>query len=165
MKKLFIFLGFVFLLGLVFAVQPATKVEAAAVEYTVKFTANGGTGEMASVKTGPTFKVPECTFGAPAGKEFSGWKVYGTTTIKQPGETLKVTKDTELVAQWKQIAGQGEEQGGSGEQSGSGQQQVTPAPTPAPQPEKKGCGSGAVVVASFGALALGAVILLKRKQF
>ena len=169
MKKLFIILGFLFVLGLCFIAQPAMKVAAAG--YTVTFDANGGTGEMAPVTvTTPKYTLPDCLFGAPQGKEFKCWKVYGDTKDYNVGASIKVTKDVKLIAQWKLV------ESGSSTPDPTTPDPTTPDPTTpepsvTPQPstpvqeEKKGCGAKAVYIVGFGALALGAVILIKRKQF
>ena len=71
----------------------------------VSFDANGGTGSMSAVNVtiGDEYTVPACTFTAPSGKEFAGWKL-GDETV-QPGATITVEKDITLVAQWKTTAG------------------------------------------------------------
>ena len=81
--------------------------------YTVSFTSNGGQGSMADVADQlGEYTLPDCTFTAPEGNHFDGWKVNGQ------GETLKagakmnlnynrelsanitISANTQLVAQW-----------------------------------------------------------------
>ena len=71
------------------------------VYYTVSFNANGGTGEISSitVKEGEQATLPECTFTAPADKEFKCWIVGNSK--KQPGDKIDVTGDIEVFASWK----------------------------------------------------------------
>ena len=76
-------------------------------EVTISFDPNGGTGTMQpmKVKSGEEFKLPECTFTPPEGKEFAGWlavngSVYpaGTRVISSHDQSLKATwKDTTEV--------------------------------------------------------------------
>ena len=52
-----------------------TVVEGKIVEsYKITYNANGGSGTMPAgeAKAGEAFTLPECTFGAPEGQEFSG---------------------------------------------------------------------------------------------
>ena len=109
--------------------------------YTVSFSANGGSGSMADV-TGQSgqYTLPACTFTAPSGKEFAGWKVNGQGELLQPGATINVTANVQLVAQWKDV-----EQGGGEQQGGEGGGETTPEPE---QPaKKKGC-KGSILAAS-----------------
>ena len=169
MKKLFVILGFLFVLGLCFIAQPAKSVVAAE-SHTITFDANGGSGEMAPVTVSTIrYELPECKFTAPQGKEFRCWKIYGDDADYAVGAKIRLDADKKLIAQWKAVdSGQGgEQQGGEqqgGEQQGGGSAPVTPAPSSGGE-EKKGCGAKAVYIVGFGALALGAVIILKRKQF
>ena len=71
--------------------------------FQVSFSANGGTGEMASVGAKGEYRLPTCTFIAPTGKEFAGWKIGGTGDTLLAGQTIDVTADIELVAQWKDV--------------------------------------------------------------
>ena len=71
--------------------------------FTVSFSGNGGSGEMADVAIKGEYRLPTCTFTAPEGKEFAGWKVNGEGDLLEPGEVIDVTADTEIVAQWKDI--------------------------------------------------------------
>ena len=70
------------------------------VKYTVKFEAGGGTGTMADVAdVKGEYVLPACTFTAPEGKEFAGWKVG--EEVKAAGEKITVSADVTLVATWK----------------------------------------------------------------
>ena len=73
--------------------------------YTVSFNANGGSGAMSSVtkKEGATYALPECSFTAPANHKFIGWRVNGEGQLLQPGASITVTANVELVAQWEEI--------------------------------------------------------------
>ena len=47
--------------------------------YTVSFSANGGSGEMAAIRTAePDYVLPTCDFTAPDGCKFKCWRVSGT---------------------------------------------------------------------------------------
>ena len=67
--------------------------------YTISFDANGGSGVMDSRRLfdGKEFVLPECEFAAPEGKEFDRWN------LGDPGVSVKITADTTLKAQWKDI--------------------------------------------------------------
>ncbi|MDO5399510.1 MAG: InlB B-repeat-containing protein [Eubacteriales bacterium] len=73
-------------------------------EYTVSFNANGGSGEMKPQQAteGTPFTVPNSGFAAPDDKVFIGWKIEGdaTDTLYPAGESIEVTADVTLVAQW-----------------------------------------------------------------
>ena len=74
--------------------------------YTVSFDADGGSGTMAEVtNVFADYKLPACTFIAPAGKYFSGWFVGGY--MKDPGESILVLKDTKVLASWRNIPSPG----------------------------------------------------------
>lgn len=69
---------------------------------TVSFDAGeGGTGSMESVlvKTGETYKLPACTFTAPADKEFKCWSVGGVE--KAVGDTITVNGPITITAVWQ----------------------------------------------------------------
>ncbi len=69
---------------------------------TVSFNANGGTGSMSAVTITASnlkYKLPECTFTPPAGKEFDKWDKGA------PGTEITVTANTVITAQWKNKAG------------------------------------------------------------
>lgn len=105
-----------------------SKVNHTEILYTVRFDANGGSGTMASivVDASETFTLPACTFTAPAGKQFCGWKVTVDQEVtpndpavtadanangaivfeldgqvKQAGDTINVSGDLTLTAQWE----------------------------------------------------------------
>lgn len=66
----------------------------------ITFKANGGSGSMAAVtvEKGTSYKLPECGFKAPSGKEFDKWDKGA------PGEKIKITSDTVIKALWKNKA-------------------------------------------------------------
>ena len=70
--------------------------------YTIKFSAGGGSGTMASASatSGSKYKLPACTFTAPSGKSFSKWKI-GTTEYSV-GDEVTVDKDLTVTAVWKE---------------------------------------------------------------
>ena len=70
--------------------------------FTVSFGANGGSGEMADV-TGISgeYTLPDCSFTAPEGKHFAGWKVGGEGDLLAAGAKINVTANVQLVAQWE----------------------------------------------------------------
>ena len=70
-------------------------------EYTVTYDANGGEGTMQqdTVKSGTPFTLPDCGF-TRAGHAFKAWEVYGAE--RQPGESVYITKGTEIKALWAQ---------------------------------------------------------------
>ena len=72
------------------------------VKYTVSFAAGeGGSGSMAAVAdVKGEYELPACTFTAPQGYEFAGWKVNGQGETLAAGAKIQVTADTQLVAQW-----------------------------------------------------------------
>ena len=81
----------------------ATATEA----YNVTVKANGGTGDdkVEKVKKGGIYKLPEANTFTPQNEnqEFSGWKVGDDTTLKNPGDQITITGDTEVKAIWKAI--------------------------------------------------------------
>ncbi len=72
------------------------------VKVTVAFDANGGSGEMASVraKQNGEYTLPECGFTAPEGFSFMGWQVGEDAGRRQPGETITLDGDVTLKAVW-----------------------------------------------------------------
>ena len=74
---------------------PASKV-------TVSFDPGEGTGSMDAVEVekDADYELPSCTFIAPKGKEFDGWKVGDK--IKKVGEKIKVSEAITITAQWKE---------------------------------------------------------------
>ena len=89
-------------------VNPANHVsvsvpdELSIVVRTVSFDANGGSGEITPVKKldGKTYSLPECTFTAPLGYEFAGWKVNDSGETLAVDDEITVEADISLVAQW-----------------------------------------------------------------
>ena len=63
----------------------------------VTFNANGGTGEMPKVTVvkNKNYTLPDCGFTAPEGKAFDKWD------LGAPGDSVTITKDTVVTAQWK----------------------------------------------------------------
>ena len=71
-------------------------------EVTITFDPNGGTGTMQpmKVKSGEKFKLPECTFTPPKGKEFAGW-LAENGKVYPAGDIVYSTGDSVLKATWK----------------------------------------------------------------
>ena len=72
----------------------------------VSFDKGEGSGkkDKVSVAKGSDYTLPNSDgFTAPAGKEFSGWKVGNKDGVKQAGETIKITDNETLTAIWKDI--------------------------------------------------------------
>ena len=69
---------------------------------TISFDPNGGTGTMQpmKVKSGEKFKLPECTFTPPEGKEFAGW-LAETGRVYPAGEIVSSVGSSVLKATWK----------------------------------------------------------------
>ena len=69
---------------------------------TISFDPNGGTGPMQpmKVKSGEKFKLPECTFTPPEGKEFAGW-LAETGKVYPAGEIVSSVGSSVLKATWK----------------------------------------------------------------
>ena len=110
------------------------------VKSTVSFNANGGSGTMLTVNdVKGTYELPECTFGAPDGKQFAGWAYSATGAILS--NTIEVNQNTTLYAIWEDSAVTPEDpeipEDPEPEQPG---EQQTEAPA-----EKKGLSTGAVV--------------------
>lgn len=80
---------------------------------TVQFDANGGTGTMQTVNVNlnDSYTLPECTFTAPADKEFDCWKPNVGQGTYKPNDTYPITGNVTFVAQWKDKQGGGEQQG------------------------------------------------------
>ena len=74
------------------------------VTYGVTLDANGGSGTMEPI-IGVTdeYVLPECSFTAPTGKRFTGWKVDGQGDLLKPGAKINLTANIKLVAQWELI--------------------------------------------------------------
>ena len=71
-------------------------------EVTISFDPNGGTGTMQpmKVKSGEEFKLPECTFTPPEGKEFAGWLAVDGY-VYPAGNVANFSIDQTLKATWK----------------------------------------------------------------
>jgi len=72
--------------------------------YNVTYKANGGTGadKIVPVTYNQQYQVEANTFGAPAGQSFTGWNTVagGTGTPYAVGNTINITGDVTLHAQW-----------------------------------------------------------------
>jgi hypothetical protein len=68
--------------------------------YDVRFDANGGAGTMETqhIPAG-NFTLPTCSFTAPSGKEFVGWKIG--SVVKKPGDQITLNTDITITAVWK----------------------------------------------------------------
>ena len=72
--------------------------------YSVSYNANGGTGSMAgqsNIVGGTTINLPNCTFTAPTGKHFTGWKANNAGSIITAGTAYQVNDDVTFYAQWE----------------------------------------------------------------
>ena len=69
---------------------------------TISFDPNGGTGTMQpmKVKSGEKFKLPECTFTPPKGKEFAGWLAVNGK-VYPAGDIVSSVGSSVLKATWK----------------------------------------------------------------
>ena len=69
---------------------------------TITFDPNGGTGTMQpmKVKSGEKFKLPECTFTPPKGKEFAGWLAVNGK-VYPAGDIVSSVGSSVLKATWK----------------------------------------------------------------
>ncbi|MBR6503215.1 MAG: InlB B-repeat-containing protein [Clostridia bacterium] len=74
---------------------------AAITTYTLAFDANGGSGTMTALTGSTSYTLPECTFTAPAGKQFAGWNVFGYT--QAAGTTVNLTNNFTAAAVWEDI--------------------------------------------------------------
>ncbi|NMW85290.1 hypothetical protein HKO22_06005 [Peptoniphilus sp. AGMB00490] len=65
------------------------------------FDAGEGSGKMEKAKVfkNSSYKLPDCTFTAPAGKRFNAWEVKGEE--KQVGEEITLKEDITVKALWK----------------------------------------------------------------
>ena len=72
--------------------------------HTITFDGNGGTWSMkpVPVEDNTEYKLPTCTFIAPPDKEFDGWLV--NEQKKNVGDTIIVTSDLTIKAQWRKKA-------------------------------------------------------------
>ena len=71
-------------------------------EITITFDPNGGTGTMQPMKakSGEKFKLPECTFTPPKGKEFAGWLAVNGK-VYPAGDIVSSNNSSVLKATWK----------------------------------------------------------------
>ncbi len=71
--------------------------------YTVKFSANGGSGSMKAqtITEGKKLTLPENGFTAPEGKQFKAWDVGGKEYA--PGVQVAITANTTVKAIWEDI--------------------------------------------------------------
>ena len=70
--------------------------------YTVSFNANGGSGTMADIPNQyGDFPLPDNDFTAPGEKYFIGWKINNEGDLLQPKESITLTADITLYAQWQ----------------------------------------------------------------
>ncbi len=70
----------------------------------MSFESSGGTGRMSpvTVDLGSGYTLPECAFGAPAGKHFAGWTLnYAPSEIHSPGDVIKVQGSAVVTALWE----------------------------------------------------------------
>ena len=65
---------------------------------TISFDRNGGSGTMMAKTTAEEYTLPANGFTAPDGKQFKAWSVNGTE--KAVGDTITVTANTTVYAQW-----------------------------------------------------------------
>ena len=68
--------------------------------YDVRFDADGGSGTMETqhIPAG-NFTLPTCSFTAPSGKEFVGWKIG--SAVKKPGDQITLNTDITITAVWE----------------------------------------------------------------
>ena len=141
--------------------QPVTQ-------FTVSFSANGGTGSMGSLQVdeGSQYTLPACVFVAPQGQEFAGWKVNGQGDLLAVGAQITITANVQLVAQWKDVVP---------DTPVNPEPQPEPEVEPTPEPEapadepakKKGCGSSVIAASALVSIVslLGVALLsIKKKQ-
>ena len=78
---------------------PASLGNIPAGSYTVSFSANGGSGNMASIVTSGEYTLPQNEFNAPEGKVFKCWSIGDVE--KYPGDKITVNANTTVKAVWK----------------------------------------------------------------
>ena len=88
------------------AMRSSGPLRGPAATYTVKFDPNGGAGDMPEVTDAPaSYSAPECAF-TKTGHVFDGWTIQGGDDTKyQPEDSIALTGETTLVAQWKWAQG------------------------------------------------------------
>ncbi|MBS5971744.1 MAG: fibrinogen-binding adhesin SdrG C-terminal domain-containing protein [Finegoldia magna] len=69
----------------------------------ISFDPNGGSGVMKNqeVYNGYQYRIPNCEFTPPAGKEFLRWTIKGYQGVYLPGGFITIGGDYTFVAQWK----------------------------------------------------------------
>ena len=74
--------------------------------YIVRYSENGGTGEMEPVmaKYGDKITLPECIFTPPIYFSFDHWEINGDGKAYNPGDTYTVNDDTDIKAIYKVTA-------------------------------------------------------------
>ncbi len=78
-----------------------THAPASAEKYSISFNSNGGTGTMAGLSDqSGTYKLPACSFTAPSGKAFAGWKADNSGDLLPVNHSYSLTSDVEFYAQW-----------------------------------------------------------------
>ena len=72
--------------------------------YTVSFNAGDGSGSMSSIlDVSGSYTLPNCTFTAPEGYEFAGWKANNAGEVISAGGTYNVSANVTFYAQWSEI--------------------------------------------------------------
>lgn len=71
---------------------------------TIHFAPNGGTGTMEDqeVNPGERYQLPACSFTAPTGKKFAGWK-SPTGVTRDAGDYVIINDDITFEAQWQYL--------------------------------------------------------------
>ena len=59
---------------------------------------------LITVKKGDTYTLPECPYSAPSGKKFLAWGITPLGIGRDPGETLTVNQNIELLPLWMPLA-------------------------------------------------------------
>ena len=67
----------------------------------VTFASGGASGSMPDQKAAGGIVLPACTFTAPAGRMFVGWKSIIDNRVYSPGDAVEFSYDTTFVAQWQ----------------------------------------------------------------
>ena len=73
--------------------------------FTVSFNKNGGDGTMVNVEVVGVYKLPSCTFDAPAGHRFAGWAIGSVDALplKEVGDQITISANTVVYAVWEEI--------------------------------------------------------------
>lgn len=73
-------------------------------KFKVTLNANGGTGDDIVRETESLFRLPNCTFTAPANQEFKGWSAdKGGLSVQAVGTDCSIVQDTTYYAIWQNI--------------------------------------------------------------